>query len=734
MKPPAGAGAPRRRARLGLAALAWVAATMGWLALAPRAVSSTVAGAPPARSGTSGGGARAASPPAGTGPRVQLVGQTSWVTPGHPFVLDVAVAGGGARGGGGGAGGSGSAGGGGRGRLRLVLEVYPALASRSAFDDSLRNRLGPYPLQVLGPYPVAGLPTPDGQPGTVRLAVNLASAGRSPASHGPGVGTVDLGSCAGGYCAGVYPVEVALQGSGGTILDRFTTHLIYAPAGAGAKKLDLAWALPVASRPALTADGQPSLSRAQAAALSKLAGSLSGHADVALTLAPSPLTLAALGASGRPGDRATLAELATWAKASSGHQVLDRPFAPVSATALADAGLGGELSSQLARGQAVISAALHTRVTPATWLAQDHLDQAGLAALHALPGGPARHVVLPESDLAPLFQKLTPVQPFLLAGPGGHATEALAANQGLAAHLATDAQPVLAAHQLLADLATIYFDDPNAPYARGVALDATSAPLPSAAFLDVVLGALAHSPIVRAVTLDQLFTHVPLATLEGSDFVRQLVANPSPPPRLPVGALRADRRKLGAFASVLAGPRGAAVLTGMEQLLLVAESTDLSSSARSRYLSEVATALKVQLGRLVLPTETITLTARTGQIPVTIVSRAPYPVTGLLEVQSDKLGFPHPSQLVHLVPRHNNTRYFDVRVRASGEFPLRVSLLSPRGRLLLLSSQFAVRSSAISTVAVFLTVGAGAFLAIWWGRSLLADRHNRNRRLVPAGH
>jgi hypothetical protein len=124
------------------------------------------------------------------------------------------------------------------------------------------------------------------------------------------------------------------------------------------------------------------------------------------------------------------------------------------------------------------------------------------------------------------------------------------------------------------------------------------------------------------------------------------------------------------------------------------------------------------------------LTARSGEIPVTVVSEAPYPVHVVVRLQSDKLLFPHGAERPVDINRRNTTSTFTVDARSSGAFPVRVSLESPAGGLTVGSRRFTVRSTAASNVGLVLSVGAGLFLFIWWVRNI---RHGRRaRRLVPA--
>jgi hypothetical protein len=170
-------------------------------------------------------------------------------------------------------------------------------------------------------------------------------------------------------------------------------------------------------------------------------------------------------------------------------------------------------------------------------------------------------------------------------------------------------------------------------------------------------------------------------------------------------------------------------------VLLTGQSSDLRPTEQTRYMSGVQGQIDGQLAKLTLAQDrTITLTSRTGRIPITVISQTGYTVHAVLSVASDKLSFPNGSSLALALDRRDNPEYFDVSARASGDFPLTVSLVSPNGDMVLLNSRFTVRSTATSAVAIALSVGAGAFLLGWWGRSLIMRRRERNRRLVRPGH
>jgi hypothetical protein len=177
----------------------------------------------------------------------------------------------------------------------------------------------------------------------------------------------------------------------------------------------------------------------------------------------------------------------------------------------------------------------------------------------------------------------------------------------------------------------------------------------------------------------------------------------------------------------------------LDEQLLTANSADLRSSRQRTYVSGVERLVDRELGRIQTPAGgSIRLTARGGQIPVTFRNNTGYPVHVVATVRSDKLEFPggggsHPlneiTRKLDLI-RRNETVRFAVQTRASGAFPLLVTLQSPDGSLVVSHTQITVRSTAASGVGLLLSAAAGLFLLAWWGRHALHGR--RARRLVPA--
>lgn len=617
--------------------------------------------------------------------RLALASQTPWVERGGTFGLRLLVA-----------------------DLRrpadaeIAVSVHRAVTSRSDFQETLDGTVSTSVIPPALSEPVERLPLDAAGARYIELGVQDPGLPRD-------------GSRLSLRSAGVYPVRVELRESGGgQILDDLVTHLVYIPDPVDGPKLAVATVVPVHAPPAMQPDGTHRVSDDTSARLGRLAASVERHGSVPLTMAPTPETLQALAQSGRSADEETVARLA---RQSGGdrRQVLGGPYVPVALASLTGT-LQNEATAQLARGNEIVAARLRTRADRRTQIVQPPLTDAVLSRLRDQQ---VDRVVVTEDQLAPVRLQFTLTQPFRIGGRQGERADAVVVDSGLSRHLAPSDDAVLAAHHLLADLAVVYFDSPGRT--RGVVALPPRAWDPAPPFVDAFLGGVATSPIVRGVTLDELFLVPPATAGNGRPLVRTPLPRPPPAPALPVNDIRSGRERLADFGTIL--EPGEPIFAKLEESLLVAESADLRPTRRKTYLNGFDKQLSDQLKRIRAPADrSITLTARRGRIPVTVQSSVPYPVHVVVRVESDQLRFPRGSTRELSLTRPNTVALFTVQARTSGAFPMRVRLESPDGNLVLSSSRFTVRSTAASGVGVILSIGAGWFLLVWWARHALARR------------
>jgi len=627
----------------------------------------------------------AAQPAAAT---LVLVSQSPWVGTGGELSLGLRVSGQGSN-----------------QNLEVAATVYEPVATRSEFALTVRDRATSPAITTQASSLSALGPDPTGQ-FTVPIKVQDPSQPR------------DNNRLSLGRDDGVYPVRVELRERGaGRVIDRFTTHLVYLPNSHIGTKLGMALILPVHSPTGSSTKGDRPLEGIDD--LAALAQGLDAIRGNPVALAPTGETLAALASS---TDERSAAVLAALRRVATERTVLNTSFVPVNLPGLRAAGLDDDALAQITRGPATVTEVLHAKPDSRMWLADEGLDQASLNEL--VSRGVDRVVATDASVNAVTDQKLTITQPFRVGGKGEKATpaQAVAADAGLAAHMADPVSPVLQANHLLADLAVLYLDKPGGDR-RGIVALAPRAWRPTRQFLETVMSGLNQSPILEPVSLEQLFTSVPPARAEnGAPLVRTLASSPSPGLADVAPNLRAARRRLDALGSIL-GP-DTPMRSQLDNRLLATESSELRSARqREPVVDSVQKAIDSQLTQIEMPRgRSITLTARKGEIPVTFQNRTGFPAKVVVRVQSDKLAFPKgTTQTVDLI-RRNTTQRFAVESRTSGAFPMRITLESPDGNLVIGRTRLTVRSTAASGVSLVVSLGAATFLAVWWGRHALRGR------------
>jgi Family of unknown function (DUF6049) len=552
----------------------------------------------------------------------------------------------------------------------------------------------------------------------------LPDADATAPSSGPGIctagvpgGTLTM-SCTSSLdeCQGVYAVSVALERTGSsTPLSRFTTFMTYqqpAAMSASGGPLRVGVVLP------LSAGG-----------VAAAATPLAAHPDVATTLAVSPLAVSALAsARGHQGEHA-LDQLA----ALDGDQLLDQPYVPINLVALSEAGIANEIGVQMGRGDELLRAA-GLKPDAGPWVdttsSFSQGDAASLASGLQLAG--ASGMVVSNADLSSGGESnQTFAQPFTLDLAHGVSVPAVAADANLSARFtAAPGNPVLGAEQLLAGLSFVHFENPFFSAPRGVVVTPAPGWQPTAAFLNALLDGLSGNQILKPVTLNQLLAQVP-AGGNREPVVRQLQAGAADHgiTRGSADRIATDRAQLSSFSLAVDGHP--ATLTVLGDALLTTEQRGLSAAARGAALTAYARSFAGTTGQVTLATErTVTFTSQRADIPVTVLSSAPYPVTVVVTLSSDKFTFPNGNSRQLVLNRPTTSWRFEAQARTSGDrLPIEVTLHTPNGQVLIAHTVLTVHATEISFVGVALTVLAGAVLLFWWVRTW-----RRSRRARPRAH
>lgn len=576
------------------------------------------------------------------------------------------------------------------------VTIYSRTLTRSAFQQTLDGRTLPRPLAP----PVVLPATPDAS-GTISLTIHTAGSDPPLIPMAPGA-------------EGVFPVRIELTDADGRTLDQLSTYLIRLPVTSDSPPLNVALIVPMGGAPQLRPDGSVAADDAVRASFVERGAVLDSRSTVPVTIDATPESVESLT---RSGDTAAERVLR---RAASSRQVLASPFVALDPPGWLAADLGDELAREYARGAAALAAA---GVAPSvrSQLARSPLDTTTLEWLKATG---ALNVVVPDVGLSPLDSRRFPAtltQPFRVSGVEG--LTVAVADSALAKHLEDQTDPIVGANHLLADLAILYFDQPTSSRVAIADLPDTLAP----AALDAVLAGLSSIRILRPTTLDNAFRAVPVAGARGeadgtSDPLTRTLDVRVPPASGFARELRAAKAKLASYRTAVDSPEP---LARLEDRLLVAGASSLSSEARSGYLNGVVRSIEDDLHRIGVPgRQVITFTARDGMVSVLLRNEAAYPIRATVHLEGTKLQIrDHPNGAVPVTLAPGSTRVsIGVHTLTSGDSPLDVTVTTPDGLIEIGRTRIIVRSTAFSGVGVVLSIGAGFFLLAWWGRHVVLTR------------
>lgn len=590
-------------------------------------------------------------------------------------------------------------------RLSVQAAIHNPIGTRSGFDDSLQGRT----TKPSKYFPLTKVSAMTGTAGIYDMSVS-----------GPN-------------SSGVFPLDVTLyeNGPNGSRLDGFTTYVVSAtgPDPTGYKQLRVTWIWPFTANPAYLANGTPDPAVVRelrpGGRLNRIA-TLLDSTEAAVTLAPNPETIESLSslAEDDPQLAGTLGALRHGTKAA-----IAGSYVPIDVPSLVSAGIHTEIGTQLAVGTRALTAA---GITPDRTVMMSPLDRAGLNQLAAL--GVDRLVVDP-SQLQPNVSNFTQARLFQLQADPHNVTAAEVDPALTGLLLQPDVSPVLRAQRFVAALAVVQREQPGITRGVVVAMPNRWGDDPSVLeAASIAATALRANPFVTVVGAGTFFDTVSADTkprTTRTPLVRQVndsVRTTSP--AVSAGELRDKRTRLDAFRGLVAAddPR---IKRGERALLVAMSSVWTGTQGRKRAAQELGV-IEASISQYVhlirRPQQTtITITARRAAIPISFQNGSAQPITVRVKLSSEKLFFPQGAEhLITLAP-HNTTTRFAVETRASGTFPLIVTLSSADGGIVFQQTRFTVRSTVVSGVGLFLMLGAGVFLAGWWGNHYRRRRRNRRQ-------
>ncbi len=521
---------------------------------------------------------------------------------------------------------------------------------------------------------------------------------------------------------GVYPVRVRLRGPDSEVLTSLVTYLVRTSATESQPTRVAVVAEvhqppgpsvdPVSEETNASGQTEPTTGRALQpipidakwrGQVDDMVEVLSRYRSVPISFSITPETADALSVD--PQDT-TLAGLRREV-ARPGGELLGGTYVDIDVAALTDEGLGDVVLRQTDLGQRTLQR-IFGNPGSATWHLEDAVDRPAAELLRVV--GVSR-LLLPPGSLGP--------DPSLRPVSLGAGLDLLATTES-PNNLAVDpVDPVLAGHQLLGALAALASFEADQASAVLV-VDPTTVDFQQ---LAVVLDGLERrSRSLRPATVTNVIDSVP----------------PDPEPYEPEDRVVPDlglypdrthrtQELLANYASMVADP--AATTEAYEVPLAQAASRDLPVAERLERLGRLEDSLEAFLAGISLPErDRITLGARDAAFPLRITSQLEAPVDVLVSFDaSDRLEVPEAPVTLRLEPG-STLLEIPVQIRASGDTQLRIRVTTPDGRYLLAESRYTIRSTVVSGVGLLLTVGAGAFLALWWGRHFLRSRRDNRPR------
>lgn len=499
--------------------------------------------------------------------------------------------------------------------------------------------------------------------------------------------------------AGVYPIKVRLRDADDGLLKSFVTYLVRRPSPTDTSpepitQAKVALLTTVHQTPVLGDDGADKpLDPGFTAALDGVLAQFKSRPNLPATLDVTPETADRL--SRDPAATDTLASM-TEALGRKGWQLLDAPFVELDPAQLVDNDLATELTRQAELGRRTLDQALG-RPLSNTWVIDHPVDASTVEALGAIG---VSHLVLPVSATS----NGQPALPAALPGAAGGIDVITAGTFGLDAGAAAD--PVLAAHQLLGRMAASASLNP-AGSAIIIRIDPET--VDTVNMETLFAGLDEPGEYLQLTTLGTLFDDLPAADTP---------ASLTPPSSSGLGTypalVRETHSLLASYKSMLIG--GAEQVQAYERPLAVTASADLSLPTRRRLLRRQQARLGATLASVTTPVrDRVTLGARDASFPLPITSTLGQPAKVLITLEaSDRLSLP--SEPIEATLSNARTIVqIPVRTQATGDTPLSITVRTPDGRILA-QSRYRVRSTAVSGMGVLLTIGAGGFLALWWGR------------------
>lgn len=545
---------------------------------------------------------------------------------------------------------------------------------------------------------------------------------------------------------GIYPVRVKVEGSDEDLWTGWTALVFLGETPK--KRLNIAWLLPFHHPYMARTDGEyaaATVDRALApkGTLLEAARAIEAIGAMPYTLAPTPLTLDELAtiADGytRRGVSGTIAAAKTDAVPRGATQILSIlrevasgktteiatvPYSRADVVTLAHSQLETEAAAQIRTGIARATKSLGVTPNPELLVPADlRMDQRA-AAIASAAG--ARTIALNSTLLPKQSGIFGPSEPVTVQGRSSVTLGALLADEPIRTRLepvvgepASGADGLLRAQGVIAETAQAWFEQPSGADVRGLVVATTT--MPVARIIRALAEGISSAPWLEPRTATQLLGAVP-RRLEPQN-LPLLGSEPSQQ----ITAIRRARRAVEILTRLIVEPVGAT--DELDRLVLAAESADWATTSRGAELATAAAdAVAADVAKIRTTARRVTLTSRTGQLPVTIINDTAYTIEVEVRLSSTKVAFPEGSSRKVTVGTRSETITIPAQARAAGAFGVDVELRTRDGAFPIGEGALVVRSTAVSSVALVVIGGGILFMITGWVRR---GRRERKPQSLP---
>lgn len=523
--------------------------------------------------------------------------------------------------------------------------------------------------------------------------------------------------------AGVFPIELEVRDpETGEVYASLVTFLtIVSPLTGGdavAERLSVGWIWPIASKAPIGANAKPSKrlndSVAPGGRLENIAAALPSAGGIAITLQAEPATLDAWAEATKDSDKPS--SFARVRGALALHESLAGSYSEIDMPSLVANGAGALASQEWSVGSETLKRIAETSTDRST-IFTGALDANSIALLQAYG---LKRAIVRTASLNNLGEiNLTPAQPFtLLAGTAS--LPALQTDDTLAAIFEAPGSPAIRAARLLGGLSVVALELPSQK--RGVVIAGSRHWSPSTASLNAVSAGLLGNPLLKSVSIAELFSTIPPERNGSRPLVRRLAPVDTTTLPLPASALIKTQQRVKAFGVFAGG--GEPANSALQHLLLAPDPTSsridntAQLNASNQLMDDFISKVGIPISR------TLTLTSRRAQVPMSFQNDTGRPLTVRLKLESDRLTFPSGTdRIIDLAP-NNTTLQITMISQSPGTFPLTLTVESVDGGIVISRTRITVRSSVVSGIGLLLTVTAGLFLLLWWVTHWRRSRKN----------